>query len=100
MRVEIDQRLVEEQQLWAADQRLGQKQALPLAARSLGQWPLRQCAGADQLEDAIDFGARRPAGKWQAKPVAVNCTGNKVPAAQAQRAADAASLRHVADRRV
>ena len=50
VRVEADQRLVEQQQPRPADQRLGQQQALPLAARDLGQRPPRQVGGADQLE--------------------------------------------------
>ncbi len=100
VRVEAEQRLVEQQQPRTADQRLGQQQTLPFAAGRLGQRSSRQLAGADQIEHAIDFGTSGLAREWHAQSVAIDDPGDEVPAAQAYGADGAANLRHVADRRV
>lgn len=77
IRVEIDQRLVEEQQLRATNQRRDQQQPLPLAAGHLGQGLSRQIAGSYEIENSIDFSARRLAHERQAQPVPVDPPATK-----------------------
>ena len=79
VRIEADQRLVEQQQPRAAEQRLGQQQPLPLAARQLRQRPARQLAGADQIQHAIDFGSAGLVRKGQAQAMAVDDAWRRSP---------------------
>ena len=76
MRVEADQRLVQQQQARPAQQGLGQQQALPLAARGFGQRAAGKVGGADPLERPGDL-ARAPRAsssgrpqRWPAAPLA------------------------------
>ena len=82
MRVEADQRLIEQQQPRPPDQRLRQQQALPLAAGGLGQRPARQVARADQVEHPIDLRPPRLAEHRQPQTMAVDRARDEVPAAE------------------
>ena len=100
MRVEVHQRLVEQQQARPAEQRLRQQQALALAARGLGQRPRRQLGGTHQVERPGDLAAPGRAHHRRPPAVAADRAGHVGPAAEPQGAHRAACLGHVADQRV
>ncbi len=99
-RVEADQRLVEQQQAWIAEQCLGEHQALALAAghavdRASGERPR-----LDQVDRAIDLAPSRGIEPWLAPAMTFGGAGDEIAATQAKRAAAAAALRQIADRRI
>jgi hypothetical protein len=65
MRVQIHQRLIQQQQARTADQRLGKQKALPLAAGDFGQAAPCQIARADHVQRPVDVHPRRAAGYRQ-----------------------------------
>ena len=97
MRIEADQRFVEQQQARAAEQRLGQQQALTLAARGLRQRAPCKLGRLHPLERPRHRLARGAAEQRQAPAVAVDAAGDEVPAREPQLIQRAAHLRHVAD---
>ena len=83
VRIEADQRLVEQQQSRSADQRLCQQQALPLAAGHFGERAAGQIARADQIEGAIDVGPLRLAQDRQAEAMAIRARSRRNPSRSA-----------------
>ena len=81
VRVEADQRFVEQQQLRIAEQALREQQALPFAARQLRQRPARERRAADEIEHAIDVAARGRVRVRQPPAVAVGGHRDEVVAA-------------------
>jgi hypothetical protein len=100
VRIEADQRLVEEQETRAAEQGLGEEQPLALAAGQLAERPPGETGRADQAEDPLDIMPPGGVQKRQSPAVAVDRRGDEIPAAQPGRRDRAAGLRHVADRRI
>ena len=97
MRIQADQRLVQQQQRRLADQRLREQQPLPLAAGDLRQRPPCQRPRADQLEARSTSVLRGTAQPGQPQPVAIHRAGHEIPATQPVRREPGARLRHVAD---
>ncbi|CAM2152069.1 hypothetical protein PT2222_270105 [Paraburkholderia tropica] len=100
VRVEADERLVEQQQFRVAEQTLREQQALALAAREFRKRPVGELRRAHEIEHAGDVGARGGVGARQAPAVPVGGHRHEVAAAHAAARERRARLRHVADLRI
>ncbi len=99
VRVEADERLVQQQQLGPPEQRLGQQQPLPLAARDLRQGTAGEGGRADLIERPLDLAAVVRGSGTAGPSDARRSRCHEVASAEAKRGR-AAGLRHVADRRI
>ena len=81
VRVETDERLVEQEKLRPADERLREEQPLQLSAGELGERARRERLGLDHGDDAIDFICAAPVEHGKAPTFAVQRAGDEIPAA-------------------
>src|SRR3954471_1174106 len=99
--VEAVERLLEQQQLGAAEERLGGQQALLLAAGQLADRPSRVAGGTDELEHLADtlgcLRASRETRQWDPPAGAVESQPGGVGPADARAGVDVPPLRQVAD---
>ena len=97
MRIEADQRLVEQQQPWLAEQRLRQQQPLEFAARKFAQAPASERSARRRFRapGPPPAGRREPiSGKPQRSPC--QGAGHEIPAAQRKVRDGGALLRQIA----
>ena len=99
-RVETDERLVEEQQAWLAEQRLREQQSLALPARELGERAPGKRARADAIERRGDVAPRGSSRDRHTEPMSVDGARDEIPSAQPAWRNVASDLGQVADRRV
>src|SRR5690606_24839956 len=97
-RIEADERLVQQEQLRAAEQRLREQEPPQLSAREPSQRPPRQVFGFDECERALDLAP--PLGPQYRQPPALAAigAGDEVPAAEAEIGDRRSLLRQVARR--
>ncbi len=84
MRIEADQRLVEQQQLWLSEQGLGEQQPLEFATRKFAQGPVSEVLRGDGFERLVDLPPAVASGQRQPPTLAVQGAGHEIPAAQWQ----------------
>jgi len=98
--VEADQRLVEEQKPWRADQRLCEQQALPLTPGHFGEWAVGKFMRADGFKRLFNHETVSMAAEGKPPALAVQGAGNNVSAANAKVRQYCAQLREISDRRI
>src|SRR5262252_4055956 len=99
VRIEADERLVEQEELRLADQRLRNQEPLALAAGELGNGMSGQVLRADQVQRALHVLALRRAAPGQAPAMPAGDAGDEVPSSDPRMQQRRAHLRHVSDRR-
>ena len=95
MRIETDQRLVQQQKFRLAEQGLGQQQPLQLATGELRQPPTGEWLSLNPIERPRDFLRAAPPDQRQPPALAAPGAGDKIPAAQRQIGNGGALLRQI-----
>ena len=95
--IKRDQRLIEKQQAWPADQRLAQEHTLAFAPRQFADRALGEAKRAHFIERPIDLAPRRLVESDQAEAAPDRGARDNVPAGKPQARDRSAILRHVAD---
>src|SRR5271166_3060631 len=96
--VERDQRLVEQEETWPAEQRLAQQHLLEFAARQFPDRAAGEVARADLVERPVDLAPCRFVEPHEAEAPSDRRASDDVPAGEPQARHRAAILRHVANR--
>src|SRR6185437_3849907 len=98
VRVEADQRLIEQEQPRPAEQRLGEQKALALPTRELREHALRERSATHGVDRPLEVPARLGAEPRQPPAVPACGTCDERPSAQTVGRLEGAGLRHVAER--